>query len=130
MLIRHRTRDLSLFITISAHTWLTCITAAERWDVPTLKTLALAKLENAGPAPRLAAARRFGMEQWRRPAFEDLCRRDASLTVEELSVLEPKDAAYITSIRETVYLIHTGGYKLSNVGNEITKAMNRMPPPK
>jgi hypothetical protein len=107
--------------------WLSCLAAAARWEVPTLKTLAMSHMEKAGPLPRLVAARRYGEDRWLRPAIEELCRRNECLTANEVGLLGPKDAAYIASIREGVYTRNTG--PINNVIVYLEYVMAQNPPP-
>jgi hypothetical protein len=113
--------------------WLTSLAAAARWEIPSLRNLALFHIERAGAAARLTAARRHGEERWLRPALDELCRRDEGLTATELVVLEAVDAAYITSVREAALFARLkvvgSPSKLSELGNYITQAMARFTPP-
>jgi hypothetical protein len=110
--------------------WLTCVNAAARWEVTNLREVAMANLGKAGLAARLAAARRHAEQSWLQPASEELCRRDAHLSNDEISILEPKDLGYISSIRESALKsMVTSGDKMTQRRYYIDTAMVQTPLP-
>jgi hypothetical protein len=85
---------------VSSRVRLSCISAAARWEIPTLRELAIFNLNKAGLVARFVTAHLHGEEHWLRPALEDICRREASLSDDEINILGDRDAAYISRVRE------------------------------
>jgi hypothetical protein len=119
--------DFAQYINVSSNVWLSCLAAAARWEVPTLKTLAMSHMEKAGPLPRLVAARRYGEDRWLRPSIEELRLRNECLDANEVGLLGPKDAAYIGLVREGLYARRLG--PIINVGSYLGSVMSHNPPP-
>jgi hypothetical protein len=118
--------DLTTYINVAPQIWLASIAAASRWDAPTLRSLAISNLEKAGSVARLAAARKHGEERWLLPSIIELCRRPHYLTAAEFGLLDPKDAAYIASIRESAYSERYG--LLGDMVKYVDAAMAETPP--
>jgi hypothetical protein len=71
----------------------------------------MSHIERGGPVTRLVAARRYGETRWLTPSVDELCRRTQCLTAPEIGLLDPKDTAYIISIREQVFVRGYGPLK-------------------
>jgi hypothetical protein len=80
--------DLLVHSKVTVEEWMACLGAAARWEVPKLRELAITCLEDAGPAVRLAVARRYDETRWMKPAFEELCKRNEMLTAKEIAMLD------------------------------------------
>ncbi|KAF8596256.1 hypothetical protein BDV93DRAFT_418126, partial [Ceratobasidium sp. AG-I] len=75
---------------------------ATRYDHPTLRTFAIAKLENAklSAIERIRVAREFNIPSWEEPAYLELCEREEAITISEAGVLGLEAVVQVAKIRE------------------------------
>jgi hypothetical protein len=78
--------------------WLLCLQAADRWDAPCLRTLALQGIHTSSPAARISAVLRFGLDGLLDAAVVDICK--AELDVDGLNLLPSKVLGEIFKARE------------------------------
>jgi hypothetical protein len=85
---------------IKAELWLSCLRAADRFDSPSLRELAIKVLESYPPAPKIAAAREFGIDGWLKPAYTELCNWRKKLSAAELALFNHDEILKIMKARE------------------------------
>jgi hypothetical protein len=95
-----------------------CLQAAQRWDAPLLRGQALKALEVRGPAVKIAAARKYEVNEWLRPALNFICtlpRNSPHLSVDDLQFLDIGDIANIMKAREEILVSGVSRDRLGNV---------------
>jgi hypothetical protein len=85
---------------LTGHQWILCIQAADRWDAPSLKDLALQEISNAVPAARIAAVLRLGLSHLLQDALTDMCKE--ILIIEGLDLLPIDVLGAIIRAREVL----------------------------
>lgn len=102
-------RDFSTFEldTKSDHDWTAVLKVAHSWDCPTIKALAVERLEailSASPDDsyfrRLSLACMYSVEPWIETALGGLCARRSALTEEEIAQMRPADVRRVMEGRE------------------------------
>jgi hypothetical protein len=80
------------------------LAAASRWEVQSLRTMAIESLAKADipPIPRIAIGRGYDISAGLHAAFIETVERSEALSAEDVSVLQASDVAAIAEIREKV----------------------------
>jgi hypothetical protein len=111
--------------TMSAKECISCLAACERWDAPSLRDTLLEIVANGRQCARIVAARRFGKQQWLKPALVAFCSAPYShLLAEDFEILDPDDLIKIFKIREerTESAMFSGGGE--DVEDMVAKSFN------
>ena len=80
--------------------WVSVLDLATLWDFETIRQGVIARLrQTASTVDRICVARRFDIEGWIQPAYIELCRRPASLTLAENTKLGMETATLLADVR-------------------------------
>ncbi|KAJ3527408.1 hypothetical protein NMY22_g9801 [Coprinellus aureogranulatus] len=90
--------------TFTAMRLLNLLSVAHRFDFENARYFAIEGLEKRmsqfTPVDRILLSRRFDVDQWLRPAYVDLCRREKSLSIAEAQQLGLETTTLIAQARE------------------------------
>jgi DNA-binding GntR family transcriptional regulator len=93
--------SLRLHSKITDKEWLVCLSAADRWDSPSLRTLSLSALEQSSAVARVVAARRYGKPEWLDSAITTMVKNQyLSSMREHLKLLDIDDLILFMEVRE------------------------------
>jgi hypothetical protein len=85
---------------IPVKVWMACMSAADRWEAPSVRQKAIQALASAPPAARLATGRSFNLPEWVKLAWAALKQTPLSqLTAEDLVFLKSSDIVRLIEIR-------------------------------
>ena len=114
--------------------WLSVLELAARWDVVSMRTLAISQVEslldaNSSPVDRVAIAQRYRItDVWSRAAYTALCNRPKPLSIEEAAKLGVEMSTRISTVREELLRRQVGGRKASvSVPSRTKTAVNTGP---
>ncbi|KAF7970472.1 hypothetical protein HWV62_33891 [Athelia sp. TMB] len=81
--------------------WTSILHLAAKWEFESIKWLAIDNLTaNAVPVDKIVLGRRYGISEWLPGAYEAVCMRETSLTVEEGIKLGVEDVVKISAARQ------------------------------
>jgi hypothetical protein len=88
--------------------WTSVLGLASKWGFESIRSLALQELlPLASPVDKIVLGRKYGFDDWLKPAFSDVCARAEPLSLEEAEKMSNTDVTRIFQAREHARLSHT-----------------------
>jgi hypothetical protein len=73
-----------------------------RWDLASIRRLALNNIQPPTPYDRLLLARTYSVDDWVIPALSALCERRAPLSLDEARQMDIEDVVLVATVREDI----------------------------
>ncbi|EAU91897.1 hypothetical protein CC1G_04664 [Coprinopsis cinerea okayama7 len=96
--------------TLNAEEWEGVLKLADMWQMEYFKTRAISKLREIlfrDPATRIVHSRKYNIDEWLLPAYEQLVTRSDPITIEEANLIGLETTLKLCAIRES-YVLKVG----------------------
>jgi len=96
-------RQIGVYSAATVEEWSSILNLAAKWKFESIRTLAIERLAGlASPIDKIVLGRKHNILDWLGDAYQAVCQRQDSLTLEEASQLSLADVVTISSLRQDI----------------------------